>query len=130
MNLSPVLRCLTVLCFGLSGGVAAEPASEQSDPRRKSESVKPAAKTPSVRASARYRDARTLEKKGDQEGALLAFQEAADAGHGAAQMRLAEIYDRGNPAVKRDYAKALYWYEKARAQGLRVPRPHPYVTGH
>ena len=80
-------------------------------------------------AGARYRAGRQLEQKGDHGAALRAFQESAEAGYGRAQMRLAEIYDRGNTAVKRDYAKALYWYDKARAQGLQVPKPHPYVSG-
>jgi TPR repeat protein len=104
-----------------------QPVRAQSKSAATSESVKAGASA--SQAAARYREGRALERKGDQAAALLAFQEAGEAGYGRAQMRLAEIYDRGNTAVKRDYAKALFWYEKARAQGLQVPKPHPYVTG-
>ena len=114
---------MALLAVLVAPGLSAQPEG-----KRKSEIVKAGPKVPAASA-ARYRDARTLERKGDQAGALLAYQEAAEAGHGRAQMRLAEIYDKGNTAVKRDYAKALYWYEKARAQGLQIPKPHPYVSG-
>ena len=113
---------MALLTALVAPGLSAQPQGKTT-----SEIVKAGPKVPA--ASARYRDARALERKGDQAGALLAYQEAAEAGHGRAQMRLAEIYDKGNTAVKRDYAKALYWYEKARAQGLRIPKPHPYVSG-
>ncbi len=121
------LRSLARLCLAALAAVAAHGVGAQPDAKAKSEIVKPA--TSSAAAAARYREARALEGKGDPQGALLAYQDAAQAGHGRAQMRLAEIYDKGNAAVKRDYAKALYWYEKARAQGLEIPKPHPYVTG-
>jgi TPR repeat protein len=90
---------------GCAAALRAEPGSAGSDGRSTSKNVK------GTSPAARYR------------------KEAAQAGHGRAQMRLAKIYDRGNASVRRDYAKALRWYEKARAQGLQVPRPHPYVSG-
>ena len=121
------LRSLPRLCVAALAALATQAVDAQLGAKSESEIVKPAAS--SAAAAARYRDARALERKGDPQGALLAYQDAAQAGHGRAQMRLAEIYDKGNTAVKRDYAKALYWYEKARAQGLEIPKPHPYVTG-
>lgn len=113
------------LALASTASLAAPPAPE----RKTSENVK-ATQKQAAAAAARYREAKALERKRDLAGALVAYQDAAEAGHGQAQMRLAEIYDTGNTVVKRDYAKALYWYEKARAQGMPVPRPHPYVTGH
>lgn len=74
-------------------------------------------------AEKQYQHARVLEKKGDEKGALVAYLAAGDAGHGYAQKRLGEIYERGNSATKRDYDVALRWYEKARAQGIEIPKP-------
>lgn len=74
-------------------------------------------------AEKQYQHARELEKKGDNKGALVAYLAAGEAGHGYAQKRLGEIYERGNSATKRDYDVALRWYEKARAQGIEIPKP-------
>lgn len=127
------MRTIAVLAAALlyalpSAATWGQTLSPEADRKRTSENVKPAPAAADD-AAARYREARALERKGDGLAAVLAYEEAARAGHGRAQMRLAEIYDKGNTAVKRDYAKALHWYEKARAQGLPVPKPHPYVTG-
>jgi TPR repeat protein len=84
--------------------------------------------TPSE-ALARHRDGLAAERVGDELGALKAFHEAAEAGHGPAQAKLGEIYDRGNSAVARDYATALGWYQKAREQGVAVPKPHTFPAG-
>jgi TPR repeat protein len=73
-----------------------------------------------------YRQARALEAKGDEKGALLAYQAAGNNGHGLAQKRLGEIYEKGNSATRRDYDTALRWYEQARAQGIEIPKPIPY----
>ena len=80
-------------------------------------------------ARERYRDARGFEKKGDHAAALNAYLDAGNAGHGRAQKRLGEIYDKGSPATKRDYNASLRWYGKARAQGIEVPKPHTYTKG-
>lgn len=122
-----VLGGTALLCCVFAVSSWAQTLSPEADGKT-SENVKSAPGAKEA-AAARYREARTLERKGDLLAAVLAYEEAAQAGHGRAQMRLAQIYDRGNSAVKRDYAKALHWYEKARAQGLPVPKPHPYVTG-
>lgn len=108
---------------GCAAALGAEPRSPAADGQSTSKSVTAAS------PAARYSEARALERRGDGAGALRAYEEAAQAGHGRAQMRLAEIYDKGNASVRRDYAKALHWYEKARAQGMQVARPHPYVSG-
>ena len=74
-------------------------------------------------AEKRYQEARAMESKGNEKGALQAYLAAGEAGHGLAQKRLGEIYEKGNSATKRDYDTALRWYEKARAQGIEIPKP-------
>lgn len=74
-------------------------------------------------AEKRYQLGLELDKKGDAKGAHAAYLAAGESGHGLAQKRLGEIYEKGNRAVKRDYDTALRWYEKARAQGIEIPKP-------
>jgi pilus assembly protein FimV len=74
-------------------------------------------------AERRYRVGLAMERAGDERGALQAFLEAGESGHGLAQKKLGEIYDRGNSATSRDYQTALRWYQKAREQGIEVPKP-------
>jgi FimV-like protein len=74
-------------------------------------------------AAKRYREGLVLERKGDHAGAFKAFLEAGEAGNGLAQRRLGEIYDTGSPAVKHDYQASLKWYQKAREQGIEIPKP-------
>lgn len=76
-------------------------------------------------AARRYREGLALERKGDNAGALKAFLEAGESGHGPAQKRLGQIYDKGNSVVKHDYQTALRWYQKAREQGEVIPQPLP-----
>jgi TPR repeat protein len=90
------------------------------------------AQTPEAQDSPVLRHAAglALERRGDDAGAFIAFVEAAEAGHAPAQRKLGEIYDSGNPAVKRNYQAAIRWYEKAREGGevlppLRSPYPTP-----
>jgi FimV-like protein len=73
-------------------------------------------------AERRYHAGLAMERAGDDRGALRAFLEAGESGHGPAQKKLGEIYDRGNAAVARDYETALRWYQKAREQGVAVPK--------
>jgi localization factor PodJL len=70
-----------------------------------------------------YRDGLARESRGDDKGALRAFLAAGEAGYGPAQRRLGEIYDKGNTATPRDYETALKWYQKAREQGVEIPKP-------
>jgi len=74
-------------------------------------------------AARRYREGLALEREGNHQGALQAFLEAGEGGHGLAQRRLGEIYDKGSPAAPRDYQAALLWYQKAREQGVEIPKP-------
>ena len=74
-------------------------------------------------AEKQYQLAQDLEKKGDERGAFNAYLAAGRSGHGMAQKRLGEIYERGNRVVKRDYDTALRWFELARAQGIEIPKP-------
>lgn len=96
-------------------------------PAKPAAPVRPA--TPSLlspeQAEARYREGVALEHKGDDRGALQAFLAAGESGHGLAQKRLGEIYDKGNAAVPRDYQSALRWYQRAREQGVNLPKPIP-----
>ena len=63
------------------------------------------------------------EGRGDLKRAHLAFLEAAEGGHGPAQKKLGQLYDKGNAALRRDYAESLRWYQRAREQGEIVPQP-------
>lgn len=79
-------------------------------------------------AARKYAQGRILERGGDELGAFQAYLAAGTNGHGPAQKKLGEIYDRGGP-VQRDYSEALRWYEKARAQGIEIPAPHSFTKG-
>jgi pilus assembly protein FimV len=74
-------------------------------------------------AERRYRDGLAADRRGDEVAAFNAYLAAGESGHGLAQKKLGEIYDRGTAAVQRDYGTALQWYQKAREQGVEVPRP-------
>jgi TPR repeat protein len=79
-------------------------------------------------AAERHVEALALQNRGDDKGAFHAFLEAAQDGYPPAQLRVAELYNEGSPAVVRDYAQALYWYEKAREGGEKIP-PLPKAPG-
>lgn len=82
-------------------------------------------------AARRHAAGLALERRGNEQGAFIAFQEAAESGYPPAQRKLGEIYDTGNSAVKRNYAASVQWYEKAREGGESVPplkSPIPVVT--
>jgi FimV-like protein len=74
-------------------------------------------------AAKRYQEGLALEKQGKDEAALQAFLEAGQSGYGPAQVKLGEVYDKGNSFVQHDYAQALRWYQKAREQGMEIPKP-------
>ena len=76
----------------------------------------------SFTAALRYREGLALERRGDEQGAFKAFLDAGEGGHGLAQRKLGEIYDKGGP-VERDYETSLQWYRKARAQGVPIAKP-------
>lgn len=109
--------------------LAAKPAAAPPVAAIKPEpAAKPPAKATAVppgqeQAARRYREGQAMERRGDHQGALKAFLEAGEAGYGLAQRRLGEIYDSGSPAVKHDYQASLKWYQKAREQGVAIPKP-------
>jgi TPR repeat protein len=115
-----------------------EPKEAAKAPAKKAPAKKTPAKKAKKKAAAlskeaaeqRYQEARSLEKKGDEKGALRAYLAAGEAGHGLAQKRLGEIYEKGNSATRRDYDTALRWYDKARKQGIEIPKPHDYGKGY
>ena len=80
-------------------------------------------------AERRYREGLAHEKAGSDRAALKAFLEAGEGGHGLAQKKLSEIYDRGNSATKRDYETSVIWYDRARAQGVQFPKPLAPIRG-
>ncbi len=91
--------------------------------------AKPAAAPPGKeQASRRYQEGLAMERRADHQGALNAFVEAGEAGHGLAQRKLGQIYDTGNSAVQRDYQASLRWYQKAREQGVEIDKPLPRMT--
>jgi FimV-like protein len=75
-----------------------------------------------LKAEQRYKDAVTLESKGEHKGAFEAYLEAGKQGHALAELRLGELYDKGSPAVAHDMQESARWYQKARAQGADVPK--------
>jgi len=81
-------------------------------------------------AEARYQQGLALEGRGNERAALNAFLEAGESGHGLAQRKLGEIYDKGNGAAVRDYETSLKWYQKARDQGVPVAKPFVLRDGH
>jgi FimV-like protein len=88
--------------------------------------AKPTAPAPSlnrVQAEERYQQAVALEHKGELDAAMKAYTEAGNAGNGHAQKRLGDIFNTGNAVVQRDYETSLKWYQKAREQGIEIPKP-------
>jgi TPR repeat protein len=104
------IRASLLLAALLAAGSAAsgQPADEAGSPG-------------SFTADLRYREGLALERRGDDRGAFKAFLDAGEGGHGLAQRKLGEIYDKGGP-VERDYEVSLQWYQKARAQGVAIPK--------
>jgi len=103
-----------LLVLPLQGG--AQPAKQAA----------PAPVDPATFAAARYGDAQKLERSGDWTGAVQAYHDAAENGHGPAQKRLGDIYGSGQGDVKRDYDTSLRWYKRAQEQGEQVPQPFTY----
>lgn len=86
--------------------------------------------TMSIEAAARLHvTGLAMQRRHDDHGAFVAFSEAAENGYPPSQRRLAEIYDRGNKSVKRNYEEAIRWYEKAREGGEDIPSPPSRMPG-
>jgi FimV-like protein len=105
----------------------APPAKEAPVPAKPAEPpAKPAVSAPSLapaQAARHFEEGIKFERDGDLQSALTAYLVAAEAGNGPAQKRLGDIYNTGNAIVQRDYETALKWYQKARAQGVEIPKP-------
>ena len=87
--------------------------------------AKPPVDSASV-AAVRFGEAQKLERSGDWAGAVQAYHEAAERGHGPAQKRLGDIYGNGQGDVQRDYDTSLRWYKRAQEQGEQIPQPFTY----
>ena len=101
--------------------VSAKPRAEP-----KSLPPKPPAPAPALspaQAEERFQEGLAQDRKGDLRAALKAYLEAGQSGHGAAQKKLGDVYNTGNAIVPRDYETALKWYQKAREQGVEIPKP-------
>lgn len=95
-------------------------------PKPEGAAPKPAAQVPALTpalAEERYQQGQLLERKGEFQAALKAYLEAAEAGHGPAQKKVGDFYNSGKGVPARDYKAALKWYQKARAQGIEIPKP-------
>jgi TPR repeat protein len=77
-------------------------------------------------ADARYQEGVELERRGDLRAAVAAYQQAGESGHGMAQKKLGDFYGTGNDVIERDYETSLRWYERARQQGIEIPKPFTY----
>lgn len=109
----------------------AAPKEPAVSPKPRPEPVpKPRAAAPLTpeQAAERYQQGLAAERSGDLRAAMAAFLAAGESGNGQAQKRLGEIYNTGNAVVQRDYETALIWYQKARAQGVEIPRPMSRTT--
>jgi TPR repeat protein len=110
----------SVCAAAIAGLLLALPAQSWSQAARQ---AKPPVDTV---AAARFGDAQRLEQKGDWAGALQAYHDAAEQGHGPAQKRLGDIYGSGQGDVQRDYDTSLRWYKRAQDQGEQIPQPFTY----
>ncbi len=126
-----------VVALGLPSVVPAQ-APQRTKPQaaqQKTSKKPPAAKpdpawlTPQQTAQ-RYQEAAKAESEGHHRHAFVAYLEAAENGHGEAQKKMGDIYSKHGPVVRRDYQTALQWYEKARAQGVPIPKPPAFTKGH
>ena len=87
----------------------------------------PLSPTLTARESAeRFRQGTLHGHRKDLRAAFIAYTESGEAGYGLAQKKLGDIYSNGNAVVERDYETALKWYEKAREQGIEIPKPLVY----
>jgi FimV-like protein len=75
-----------------------------------------------LKAEQRYKDAVKLEKANEHKAAFEAYLDAGKQGHALAELRLGELYDKGSDGVQRDLQESARWYQKARAQGVNVPK--------
>jgi TPR repeat protein len=77
----------------------------------------------------KYQEGLNHERGGRDAEAFESFLQAGEAGYGPAQRKLANIYDRGNRVIIRDYQSAIRWYERARVTGEDLPKPLAPIRG-
>jgi len=109
---------------------APPPKAERPIAPRESEQAKPELPAPPklspAQAEASYHWANVLERRGEWAAAMKAYQNSAENGYGPAQKKLGDIYGTGNSSVQRDYETSLRWYQRAREQGIEIPKPFTY----
>lgn len=81
------------------------------------------------RAARLHAEGLAMERRDDDKGAFIAFDEAANGGYGPSQRKLGELYDHGTPAVPRDYELSIRWYDRARESGEDIPSPRSRLPG-
>ncbi len=107
-----------------SAPAASEPSPPKPQPEQPAKPAgRPSASLTPQQAVESFQEGQKLERGGDFRAAMQAYIAAGEAGHGMAQKRLGDIYNTGNAVVARDYETALRWYQKARAQGIEIPKP-------
>ena len=129
--LALVMPCVALAQSSPSTKANPAPATEKKAAAKKSVPARPEPPwLTAQQAAQRYDEAAEAEREGHHRHAFVAYLEAAENGHGQAQKRLGDLYSRNGPVVKRDYQTSLQWYEKARAQGVRIPKPPAFTKGH
>ena len=75
-------------------------------------------------ADAIYRQGVAAEQASDRTKAVRFYLTAAQMGHGLADLRLGQLYDRDTTGkIPRDLAESIRFYRAARKQGLKVDGP-------
>jgi TPR repeat protein len=118
------MRLAVAVLAGLGVALGAATAFGQAKKEEKKQTV-----TSKVSAADKFQEGLAHERGGRDAEAFEAFLQAGEAGHGPAQRKLATIYDRGNRVINRDYMSAIRWYERARVQGVELPKPLPPIKG-
>ena len=127
-----VLLCALVLPgMALAQPVQQKPKTveKKAQPKKTAAQPEPPWLTPQ-QATQRYQEAAKAERAGHHRHAFVAYLESAENGHGYAQRKMGDLYSKNGPVVRRDYETSLRWYEKARAQGIPIPKPPAFTKGH
>jgi TPR repeat protein len=83
----------------------------------------PAPRTTTVGADELYRRGHALEASAQVVQAVPLYREASSRGQAAASQRLMELYADGAPGLGRDYRAAVFYKERAVAQGALLDPP-------
>jgi TPR repeat protein len=76
------------------------------------------------RGEVRYQAGLAAEKRGDMQGAVKAYLDAARLGHPLADLRLGQLYDRDTTkTLPRDLQASIVHYQKAREFGIDIDKP-------